>query len=185
MDFPAQISVLPYRDKAPRIHSTVFLADGVRIIGDVEIGENSSIWFNTVVRGDVNYIRIGNRVNIQDMCMLHVTRSPSHPLVIDDEASVGHSVSLHGCTLRSGCLIGIGAIILDGAVVGEGALVAAGTLVREGQTVPPGVLFAGVPGRVVRELTDADRERVGGTVPHYVEYGGEYLRARSEQGERG
>lgn len=177
------ISILPYKGTAPRIHPSVFLCDGVRIIGDVEIGENSSVWFNTVIRGDVNRIRIGNRVNIQDMCMLHVTNR-RFSLTIEDEASVGHSVSLHGCALGSGCLVGIGAIILDGAVVGAGALIAAGTLVREGVSVPPGTLFAGVPGKVIRELTDKDRERVLGTADHYVAYAAEYRAFLSPDGGR-
>ena len=167
------ISLLAYKGKKPVIHPSVLLCDGVRIIGDVEIGEDSSIWFNTVIRGDVNYIRLGKRVNVQDMCMLHVTNG-KFPLTLEDDVSVGHSVSLHGCVLRSGCLVGIGAIVLDGAEIGRGALVAAGTLVREGVAVPPNTLFAGAPGRVIRELTDKDRERVGNTSPHYVAYAAEY-----------
>ena len=170
---PAGVSILPYKGMFPRIHPSVFLCDGVRIIGDVEIGEGSSIWFNTVVRGDVNSIRIGERVNVQDLCMLHVTNR-RFSLTLQDGVSVGHSVSLHGCILRSGCLVGIGAIVLDGAVVGEGALIAAGALVREGVEVPPNTLFAGVPGRVIRELSEDDRARVAATAPHYVEYAAEY-----------
>lgn len=170
---PPNVSILTYKGVSPRIHPSVFLCDGVRIIGDVEIGEGSSVWFNTVIRGDVNSIRIGERVNIQDMCMLHVTNR-KFSLTLEDGASVGHSVSLHGCVLRSGCLIGIGAIVLDGATVGEGALIAAGTLVREGVEVPPNTLFAGVPGRVIRELSEEDRARVAATAPHYVEYAALY-----------
>ncbi len=178
METPPQVSILPYRGVFPRIHPSALLCDGVRIIGDVEIGEESSIWFNTVIRGDVNRVRLGKRVNVQDLCMLHVT-SRRFALTLEDEASVGHSVSLHGCTLRSGCLIGIGAVVLDGAVVGEGALVAAGTLVREGASVPPGTLFAGVPGRVVRELTEEDRARIRETAGHYVEYAAAYREGRA------
>jgi gamma-carbonic anhydrase len=169
----SQISIIPFEGKSPRIHPSVLLCDGVRVIGDVEIGEDSSIWFNTVIRGDDSYIRIGKRVNIQDMCMLHVTHI-RFPLVIEDDASVAHSVTLHGCTVKSGCLIGMSAIVLDGAVVGEGALVAAGALVREGQAVPPNTLFAGVPGKVIRELTDEDRERIAITAPHYVAHAAKF-----------
>lgn len=167
------ISVMSYGGRSPRIHPSVFLCDGVRIIGDVQIGEDSNIWFNTVIRGDVNFIKIGRRVNVQDMSMLHVT-SDRFPLTLEDEVSIGHSVNLHGCTLRRGCLIGIGAIVLDGATVGEGTLVAAGALVREGQVVPPGVLFAGLPGKVLRDLTSAEMERVGSTPEHYVQYAKTY-----------
>jgi gamma-carbonic anhydrase len=169
------ISVMSYGGKSPRIHPSVFLCDGVRIIGDVEIGQDSNIWFNTVIRGDVNYIKIGRRVNVQDMSMLHVT-SERFPLTLEDEVSIGHGVNLHGCTLRRGCLIGIGAIVLDGSEVGEGSLVAAGALVREGQVVPPGVLFAGLPGKVLRDLTPAEMERVGSTPEHYVQYAAVYKR---------
>jgi len=167
------ISVMSYGGKSPRIHPSVFLCDGVRIIGDVQIGEDSSIWFNTVIRGDVNFIRIGRRVNVQDMSMLHVT-SETFPLTLEDEVSIGHGVNLHGCTLRRGCLIGIGAIVLDGSMVGEGSLIAAGALVREGQVVPPGVLFAGLPGKVLRDLSPAEMERVGSTPEHYFRYAAEY-----------
>jgi len=183
-EHPLNVSILSYKGMSPRIHPSVFLCDGVRIIGDVEIGVDSSIWFNTVIRGDVNTVYLGKRVNIQDMCMLHVTNH-HFPLTIEDDASVGHSVSLHGCTLRPGCLVGIGAIVLDGAAVGEGALVAAGTLVREGVAVPPNTLFAGVPGRVIRELTDEDRKRVNGTAEHYVAYVAEYRTGLSGSVDRG
>lgn len=167
------ISVISYGGKSPQIHPSVFLCDGVRIIGDVQIGEDSSIWFNTVIRGDIHYIKIGRRVNVQDMCMLHVT-SGRFPLTLEDEVSIGHGVNLHGCTLKRGCLVGIGAIVLDGSVVGEGSLIAAGALVREGQIVPPGVLFAGLPGKVLRDLTPAEIERVGKTPEHYFSYAAEY-----------
>ncbi|HSV56557.1 MAG TPA: gamma carbonic anhydrase family protein [Magnetospirillaceae bacterium] len=170
---PTEVSILAYKGQSPRIHPSVLLCPGVRIVGDVQIGEDSSVWFNTVIRGDVNPVRIGKRVNVQDLCMLHVTNR-RFSLTLEDGASVGHSVSLHGCVLRSGCLIGVGAVVLDGAVVGRGALVAAGTLVREGVEVPPDSLFAGVPGRVVRELSEEERARVAATAPHYVSYAAEY-----------
>jgi len=162
-------SIITYKGKTPIIHPTAFICEGVRIIGDVEIGEHVSVWYNTVIRGDVHYIRIGARSNIQDMSMLHVTNDV-YPLVIEEDVSVAHSVSLHGCTLKKGCLIGIGAIVLDGATVGEGALVAAGALVREGFVVPPYTLFAGLPGKVIRDLTPKEIERVRNTPTNYMKY---------------
>ena len=156
-------SIISYNGKTPKIHPTAFICEGVRIIGDVEIAENVSVWYNTVIRGDVHYIKIGARSNIQDMSMLHVTNDV-FPLVIEEDVSVAHSVSLHGCTLKKGCLIGIGAIVLDGATVGEGALV------REGFEVPPYTLFAGLPGKVIRELTPKEIERVKNTPTNYMKY---------------
>lgn len=162
-------SIITYNGKTPIIHPSAFICEGVRIIGDVEIGENVSVWYNTVIRGDVHYIKIGSRSNIQDMSMLHVTNN-IFPLIIEEEVSVAHSVSLHGCTLKKGCLIGIGAMVLDGATVGEGALVAAGALVREGFEVPPYTLFAGLPGKVLRDLTPKEIERVSSTPGNYMKY---------------
>lgn len=166
-------SIITYKGMTPKIHPSAFICEGVKIIGDVEIGEDVSIWYNTVIRGDVHYIKIGDRSNIQDMSMLHVTNGV-YPLVIEEEVSIAHSASIHGCTLKKGCLIGIGAIVLDGAVVGEGALVAAGALVREGQVVPPNTLFAGLPGKVVRELTEKEIERVRTTPSNYIKYAATY-----------
>lgn len=162
-------SIITYNGKTPIIHPSAFICEGVRIIGDVEIGENVSVWYNTVIRGDVHYIKIGSRSNIQDMSMLHVTNN-IFPLIIEEEVSVAHSVSLHGCTLKKGCLVGIGAMVLDGATVGEGALVAAGALVREGFEVPPYTLFAGLPGKVLRDLTPKEIERVSSTPGNYMKY---------------
>lgn len=142
----------PYLDLYPSIADGVFLAPGVKIIGDVEIGEDSSVWYNSVIRGDVHYIKIGKLTNIQDCCMLHVTNG-KYPLNIGNKVTVGHSVSLHGCTINDLSLIGIGAIILDGAVIEEKSIVAAGALVKENFTVPSGKLVAGVPARIIRDLT--------------------------------
>lgn len=165
--------IYTYKGMTPKIHPSAFICDGVKIIGNVEIAEDVSIWFNTVIRGDVHHIKIGARSNIQDMSMLHVTNE-KFPLEIGEDVSVAHSVSLHGCTLKNGCLIGIGAIVLDGATVGEGALVGAGTLVREGFEVPPYTLFVGTPGRVIRELTPAERLRVSSTPGNYIKYSSVY-----------
>ena len=169
--------IKPYKGIWPRIHPTAFIEESAIIIGDVEIGAESSIWFNTVVRGDVHYIRIGARTNVQDLCMLHVTRN-THPLILGDGITVGHSVTLHGCTLKDGCLIGMGAIILDGAVIGEEALVAAGALVPEGMVVPPRTLVMGMPAKVKLELRPEEIERLRQSARNYVAYFRSYQEAQ-------
>lgn len=166
--------IKPYQGIWPRIHPTAFIEDSAIIIGDVEIGAESSIWFNTVIRGDVHYIRIGERTNVQDLCMLHVTRN-THPLILGNDITVGHTVTLHGCTLKDGCFIGMGAIVLDGAVIGEEALVAAGALVPEGMVVPPRTLVMGIPARVKRELREEEIERLRQSARNYVAYFRSYL----------
>jgi carbonic anhydrase/acetyltransferase-like protein (isoleucine patch superfamily) len=152
--------LLPYRGRSPRVHAQAWLAPGVVVIGDVEIGAESSLWFGSVVRGDVHAIRVGARTNLQDHCVVHVT-SGAYPTQIGDEVTVGHRAVVHGCTVRDGALVGIGAIVLDGADIGEEALVAAGALVAPGTKVPPRALFRGVPGRVARTLSaeEVDRQR--------------------------
>ncbi len=166
-------SLITHHGITPKIHPSAFLCEGVKIIGDVELGENVSVWYNSVIRGDVHSIRIGDNCNIQDMSMLHVTNNV-WPLILEKNVSLAHSVSVHGCTLKEGCLIGIGAAVLDGAVVGEYALVGAGTVVREGFVVPPRTLVAGVPGKIIRDLTDKEFERVSQTPYNYIKYVKEY-----------
>ncbi len=144
-----------FEDKQPRIDPTAFIAETAVIIGDVAIGERSSIWYGTVLRGDVNYIRIGNRTNIQDQSVIHVTGG-TDPTVLEDEITVGHRVTLHGCYVESGCLIGIGSILLDGVRIGKNSLVAAGSLVTPRTNIPPGSLVMGSPARVKRPLTDEE-----------------------------
>lgn len=141
-----------FEDKFPVMHPSVFVAENAAVIGDVEIGEDSSIWFGSVVRGDVNYIRIGSRTNIQDNSVIHVSGG-THPTVLGDEITVGHRVLLHGCTVENRCLIGMGAILMDGVHVGEECLVGAGSLLTPGTIVPPRSLVIGSPARVKRELT--------------------------------
>jgi len=141
-----------FEDKFPDMHPSVFVAENAAVIGDVEIGEDSSIWFGSVVRGDVNYIRIGARTNIQDNSVIHVSGG-THPTVLGDEITVGHRVLLHGCTVENRCLIGMGAILMDGVHVGEECLVGAGSLLTPGTIVPPRSLVIGSPARVKRELT--------------------------------
>jgi len=158
--------VLPFGECWPRIHPEAWLAPGAVVIGDVEIGARSSVWFGTVVRGDVHHIRIGARSNLQDHCVVHVTRG-LHPARIGDEVTVGHRATVHGCTVGDGALIGIGAIVLDGAEIGEEALVAAGALVPPGAVVPARRLVVGVPARVVRALRP---DEVAGQRERALEY---------------
>lgn len=161
--------LFPYQGLFPEIHSSVFLASGVKIIGDVRIGENSSIWYNSVLRGDVHYIKIGNMTNVQDCSMLHVTNG-KYPLNIGDKVTIGHSVKLHGCTVQDLCLIGIGAIVLDGAVVEQNSIVAAGSVVRPKFVVPGGKLVAGVPAKVVRDLTPEEIADFEKSAERYMKY---------------
>lgn len=161
--------IQPYRGIKPKLHDTVFVAEGAQIIGDVEIGRDSSVWFNTVIRGDVHYIRIGDRTNIQDNSILHVTHE-KYPLVIGSEVTVGHGAILHAATIKDRCLIGMGAKVLDNATVGPYALVAAGSLVLEHFVVPEGALVAGVPARVKRMLTEEERQQIVQSAQNYVEY---------------
>lgn len=151
----SEVKLFPYQDLFPKLHESVFLASGVKIIGDVEIGSESSVWYNTVIRGDVHYVKIGSMTNIQDCSMLHVTNG-KYPLNIGNKVTIGHSVKLHGCTLKDLCLVGIGSIILDGAVVEENAMVAAGAVVKPNFIVPSGKLAAGVPAKIVRDLSDQE-----------------------------
>jgi len=150
-----EIKLFPYLDLLPDLHPTVFLASGVKIIGDVKIGQSSSVWYNSVIRGDVHYVKIGEMTNIQDCSMLHVTNG-RYPLSIGNKVTIGHSVKLHGCTLQDLCLIGIGSIVLDGAVVETNSMVAAGAVVKPNFIVPAGKLVAGIPAKIIRDLTDQE-----------------------------
>ncbi|MHB8483154.1 MAG: gamma carbonic anhydrase family protein [Nitrospiria bacterium] len=169
--------ILPYQETFPKVPSSVFVAPGAVIIGDVEIGENSSVWFNTVIRGDVHFIRIGYNTNIQDLSMLHVTRK-NHPLKIGNDVTVGHRVILHGCTIGNLCLIGMGAVVMDGAVVEEGALIGAGSLVPEGSVIPSGMLAYGVPARPKRPLTVEEKVFLTLSAGNYVEDARNYLKVK-------
>jgi carbonic anhydrase/acetyltransferase-like protein (isoleucine patch superfamily) len=148
--------ILPYEGATPVVHPEAWIAPGAVVIGDVEIGPGSSVWFGSVVRGDIHRIRIGARSNLQDHCVVHVTRDV-FPTEIGAEVTVGHRATVHGCTVGDGALIGIGATVLDGAAVGEEALVAAGAVVPPGVEIPPGVLARGIPARVVRDLSADER----------------------------
>jgi carbonic anhydrase/acetyltransferase-like protein (isoleucine patch superfamily) len=140
-----------FQNLTPKIHESAFVADDAIIIGAVEIGAESSVWFGSILRGDVNHIRIGARTNVQDGSIIHVSRK-THPTIIEDEVTLGHRVTLHGCHIETGCLIGIGAIILDGVRVGRNSLVAAGSLVTPNTQIPPRSLVMGSPAKVKREL---------------------------------
>ena len=166
--------ILPYLDKTPQIHPTVYVSDNVTVIGDVEIGEDSSVWFGSVVRGDVNYIRIGARTNIQDHTIIHVN-SGTHPTILEDEITVGHRVTLHGCYVESGCLVGIASTVLDGARIGRNSLVAAGSLVTPNTQIPPRSLVMGSPARVKRELTNEELAGMVQNWQHYVELKNNYM----------
>jgi carbonic anhydrase/acetyltransferase-like protein (isoleucine patch superfamily) len=161
--------IIPYKDRIPKLHASVFVADGAKIIGDVEIGEHSGIWFNAVVRGDVNFIHIGSRTNIQDNSVLHVTTKTA-PLMIGSNVTVGHSAVLHGCTIDDCCLIGMGAIVLDKAHIHQNSMVAAGALVLEAFDVPEGMLVAGVPAKVKRALTEEEKQFIRQSAANYVGY---------------
>jgi carbonic anhydrase/acetyltransferase-like protein (isoleucine patch superfamily) len=158
-----------YRGKRPQIAASAYIDPAAVVIGDVLIGEDSSVWPCAVIRGDVHYIRIGARTNVQDGSILHVMRD-EHPLILGDDVTIGHSVTLHGCTIASRCLIGMGAVILNGVTVGSGSIVAAGTLIREGKDIPPGSLVAGHPGKVLRTLGPEQQTMIDRYSARYVEY---------------
>lgn len=165
--------ILPYQNKYPVIHESVLVAEGAHVIGDVEIGADSSLWFNVVVRGDVNYIRIGERTNIQDLTMVHVTYK-KFPTFIGSDVSVGHSAVIHGCRIDDFTLIGIGAKILDNSHVKSFSLVAAGSVVKEGFVVPEGVLVAGVPAKIMRDLKPEEIEKIKQNAKNYLFYCQQY-----------
>ena len=161
--------IRPYRGKLPEIAASAYIDPAAVIIGDVVIGADSSVWPCSVIRGDVHYIRIGARTNIQDASVLHVMRD-EHPLLLGDNVTIGHSVTLHGCAIESRCLVGMGAIILNGVKIGAGSIVAAGTLILERTEIPPGSLVVGHPGKVKRPLTAADQAAIDAYAQRYVEY---------------
>jgi len=165
--------ILPYRDVAPRIAPDAFVAPGAAVIGDVEIGARSSVWFGCVLRGDVNYVRIGARTNLQDGTVVHVA-SDGPATIIGDDVTVGHGAVIHACSLENGCFVGIRATVMDGAVVESGAMVAAGALVTPDKRVPAGELWAGAPARKVRELGEEEFAAYAAIAAHYVNLAREY-----------
>jgi carbonic anhydrase/acetyltransferase-like protein (isoleucine patch superfamily) len=175
-----QPDIRPYKGKWPQISSSAYIDPASVIVGDVVIGEDSSVWPLCVIRGDVNYIRIGARTNVQDGSILHVMKD-EYPLILGDDITVGHSVTLHGCTVRSRCLIGMRATILNGVVIGEGSIVAAGTLLTERTTIPPQSLVIGTPGKVKRMLTAIDQATIDQYAQRYVEYKNIYRAERLDE----
>ncbi len=160
--------LFPYQQNQPKIDPSVFVAPTASIIGRVELAARVSIWFNTVIRADINSISVGKETNIQDSCVLHVTNV--HPVVLGERITVGHGAILHGCKVEDDCMISMGAILLDGVVVGRGSLVAAGAVVAPNTQIPPNSLVMGIPGKVVRTLSAADQSRISEGWQHYVEY---------------
>lgn len=172
--------IYSYKDATPQIPDSVFVAPNATIIGDVKIGKDSGVWFNSVIRGDVNEIRIGEKTNIQDGSILHVTLK-DWPLHIGSNVTLGHGVILHGCTVSDNCLIGMGATILDGARVGELCLIAAGSLVLEGTRIPKQSLVAGVPAIVKRTLSEEEVEKIRASADRYVAYKNSYQRGEYQE----
>ena len=169
-----------YKNLMPKLGKNTFVASSADVIGDVTCGEDCSIWFGSVVRGDVHYIKIGNRVSIQDLSMVHVThykkedQSDGNPTIIGDDVTIGHRVMLHGCTIQNACLIGMSATILDGAVIGEESIVGAGSLVTKNKVFPPRSLIMGSPAKFIRELNEKEIKELYASASRYVEFKNNY-----------
>ena len=172
--------IRPFRGIHPQIHPTAYVDPSAQVIGDVHLGEEASIWCNCTVRGDIHYIRIGARANLQDNCVIHV-QNGSHPTILEEEVTVGHSVTLHGCHVERGSLIGIGSILLDDVRIGELSLVAAGSLLSPRTVVPPRSLVMGTPGRVKRPLTVKEVADLALFWQNYVNYTREYLKEKTSE----
>jgi len=166
--------IKPYRGVLPTITSSAFIEDTAVIIGDVIIESEASVWFNSVIRGDVHYVRIGHRTNIQDLSLLHVTHD-THPLILGDDVTVGHHVVLHGCTIRDRVLIGMGSVVMDGAVIEDNCIIGARSLVTEGTVIPSGSLALGSPARIKRLLTEKELAWIKESAQNYVRYARQYI----------
>ena len=152
------MTLIKFRETLPQIGTDIFISDSARVIGNVKVGDHASIWYNTVIRGDINRITIGTYTNIQDNCTLHV--ADEDPCLIGDYVTVGHRSVLHGCTIHDHCLVGMGAIVLTGAIVGEYSIIGAGSLITEKKVIPPYSLVVGSPGRIIRTINDAERHAI-------------------------
>lgn len=161
-----------YKEMTPQVHDTAFVADGAKVIGNVTIGSDSSIWFNVVLRGDEDEIKIGNRCSVQENTVCHLYEG--HPLILEDEVHVGHNAIIHGCTLRKGVLVGMGATILDGAIIGENTIIGANALVPSGREIPANSLVIGSPAKVIREISDKDMETLEVTRKTYIRNARDY-----------
>ena len=168
--------IYTFQGKTPVIAPSAWVAPSADIMGDVVIGEESSIWFQCVLRGDVNYIRIGSHVNIQDMTLVHVSRN-LFPVIIGDYVSIGHHATIHACTLKDHSFVGMGATVMDDVEIGEWSFVGAGSLVPPGKKIPPGVLLMGSPAKIIRDITEKDREIITRTADNYVKYKENYRNA--------
>lgn len=169
-----------FRGITPTIATSAFVEETAVVIGDVDIGSESSVWFNAVVRGDVHYIRIGHRTNVQDLCLLHVTND-TYPLILGDDITIGHHAVLHGCTIKDRVLIGMGAVIMDGVVIEEDCIVGAGALVTERMHVPPKSLILGTPARITRSVTDDELRWIKESALNYIRYSQYYISDREER----
>lgn len=173
--------VYKFKEIFPKIGDNSWIAPSADVIGDVTCGKDCSIWFGAVVRGDVHFIKIGDRVNIQDLSMVHVThykkddRSDGNPTIIGDDVTIGHRVMLHGCTIENACLIGMSATILDGAVIGKESIVGAGALVTKNKVFPPRSLIMGTPAKVIRELSEDEVKELYASASRYVAFKQDYL----------
>jgi carbonic anhydrase/acetyltransferase-like protein (isoleucine patch superfamily) len=165
--------IIAFDGKTPVVDATASVHSSAQVIGDVHLGAQCSVWFNTVIRGDVHHVRIGARTNIQDNSTVHVTGG-RWPTIVGADVTVAHGVILHGCTIGDRCLVAIGAIVLDGAEIGEECMIGAGALVTPGTRVPPGHLLFGSPARIVRPLTSEERDRARATATKYVRYAEQY-----------
>lgn len=175
--------ILPYKGKAPRIHPDAFVAPGAQIIGDVEIGPNASIWYNCVLRGDINRIVVGARSNVQDGTIIHVEDGdPGLPVVIGNDALIGHMAVLHGCTVGAGAFVGMGAIMMDGSTIEAGGMLAAGALLPPGKVVPSGQLWTGRPAKFMRPLTPAQIQAMARQTNKYVDMAMGHQQALEERG---
>ena len=167
-------SIITYKGKTPQLGKDCFLASGAHLIGDLVVGKDSSFWFNTVVRADCNYIRIGERTNVQDGTVIHVTqfKGPTH---IGNDVTIGHGAIIHACTIGDLCLIGMGAVLLDGARIANKSMVAAGSIVSPGKEYPEGVLIKGAPAKVARDLSAEELKYLTTSVEYYIDYKSHYV----------
>lgn len=172
--------LITFNGYTPQVGKDVLICEGAKIIGEVSIGDNASIWFNCVLRGDVNYIRIGNNTNIQDLTMIHVwhrtegIEESGYPAIIGDNVTIGHSCVIHACHIEDNCLIGMGSIVMDGAHIGRDSIVGAGAVVTKGKKFPPKSLILGNPAKVVRELTEAEIKEIADSAVRYVAFKNQY-----------
>ncbi|MCL4404929.1 gamma carbonic anhydrase family protein [Candidatus Marsarchaeota archaeon] len=164
---------LRFGNKFPEIDASAFVAENATIIGDVKIGEKSSIWYGVVLRGDMNYIRIGKNVSVQDNSVMHGTAN-KFPTIIGDNVSIGHNAIVHGCTIGSNCLVGMGSIILEGAKIGDWCIIAAGAVIPEGAQIPDGSVVMGIPGKVKSKITEEHKNRITRNWKAYVELASHY-----------